>query len=215
MEYRWHDSMRKILAAEAQPLPPAAVDSESDRVALVCAEARREEIETGESRWVTLDHEGTLRVVNVFPRLGDAVQCFDAEGQRQCIHESNEGRRSEQPEIDGLEQLIEVDVVEFEHDGLRYRHVAPEEQVLRLTITQWRRNPDGGAPIMIGWDSRDETWETLVERRDWGAFRDVAGFDLGQRYPPSREIQTAVDAAVAELRAIRDEAAADEALLAS
>ena len=208
------DSMWKILEediASAQPLPPAAVDSESDRISLVCAEAHREVLETGENRWVTVDHEGTLRIVNALPRPGDAVAYFDAEGQRQCIHESNEGRRSEQPEIDGLEQLIEVDVVEFEHDGLRYRHVAPEEQVLRLTITQWQqRNPDGGAPIMIGWDSRDETWETLVDRRNWGAFRDVAGFD-----PDDREIQTAVDAAVAELRAIRDEAAADEALLAS
>ena len=101
------------------------------------------------------------------------------------------------------ERLVEVDLVEFEHDGYRYRHVAPDRQVLRLAITQWRCNPDGAAPTMVGWDSRDETWETLVERNDWGAFRDVAGFD-----PDDREIQSAVDAAIAELRAIRAEAAA-------
>ena len=77
---------------------------ESDRISLVCAEAHREVLETGENRWVTVDHEGTLRIVNALPRPGDAVAYlkstrrwgwslwmgFDADGCRQYVSRVSE-----------------------------------------------------------------------------------------------------------------------------
>jgi hypothetical protein len=54
-------------------------------------------------------------------------------------------------------------------------------------------------------DSRHETWETLVEQEQWGAFEDIEGFDLSDP-----EIVGAVDRAVAELRGMREQANAED-----
>lgn len=48
--------------------------------------------------------------------------------------------------------------------------------------------------LRIDDDERDETWETLVDNCEWGAFRDIEGFD-----PKDERIQKAVDDATREL----------------
>ena len=59
--------------------------------------------------------------------------------------------------------------------------------------------------LSIDDDSRHETWETLVEQAQWGAFEDIEGFD-----PNNPEIANAVNRAVAELRGMREQANAED-----
>jgi hypothetical protein len=59
--------------------------------------------------------------------------------------------------------------------------------------------------LSINGDSREETWETLVERKDWGTFRDIVDFN-----PDDPEVQKAVDVAISELKVARNRAETHE-----
>ena len=69
----------------------------------------------------------------------------------------------------------------------------------RVEVLDYRNHPievvDRTILLSIDGDSRQETWETLVEQAQWGSFEDIEGFD-----PNDPEIAGAVDRAVAELR---------------
>jgi hypothetical protein len=80
----------------------------------------------------------------------------------------------------------------------------PREISCRVEILDYRNDSTEAADrtilLSVDGDSRHETWETLVEKGEWGVFEDIEGFD-----PNDPEIVGAVDCAVAELRGMREE----------
>tara|TARA_Y100001938_G_C8064566_1_gene419418 strand:+ start:880 stop:1164 length:285 start_codon:yes stop_codon:yes gene_type:complete len=64
----------------------------------------------------------------------------------------------------------------------------------------WSDGDNKSVRLSINGDSRNETYETLVLKNEWGAFMDIEGFD-----PDNAEIQRKVEAACVELKKYRGE----------